>query len=124
MSSAADFTDTARAEERLRAAANKLHELVPAVAKARQIKEFAGDRRKMLLASYVAPLLIDGKTGVAAAEHIARANLEYQLEFKTHSQHYEDACATIAEWEATQATYDAARSLLSFSKEHLRTMEG
>lgn len=120
--SSADFTDSATAEKRLRAAANKLHKLVPEVAHARQVIEFASDRRKNLLAEYVAPLLAAGM-GVAAAEHTARADPEYQARFEEQATQLRDAYAVVKLWEATQATYDAARSLLSMSKELIRNLQ-
>ena len=120
--SAADYTDSAKSEQRLRAAANKLHELAPAVAKARQVKEFSSDRRKNLLARYMAPLLIGGS--VASAETTARADMDYGMGLDDLARQYREAEEVLAEWAATNATFEASRSLLSLSKELLRSLDG
>lgn len=117
----ADFSDSAKAELRLRNAANRLHGMTAAVAKARTIKEFSGDRKKNTLARYMASKLIGG-SGVAAAEMLARATPEYQAEQETLEAQYRDACAVIAEWDATFATFEAARSLVSMSKQLMRNI--
>jgi hypothetical protein len=117
-----DFNDTRQAEQRLRDASNKLHALAPDVAHAKQVLDFAGDRRKNLLARYMAPLLLH--SGVSAAETHARADAAYQAEFEALAEQSQAAEQVLAEWRATSATFDAARSLLSFSKETIRQLEG
>lgn len=119
----ADFHDASKAEARLRAAANRLHAMAGEVAQAKQVKEFASDRRKNLLARYMAPLLASG-SGATAAEMVARANPEYQQELDEQAEQYAAAERVLSEHGATMATFDAARSLLSMSKESMRVMQG
>lgn len=121
----ADYTDGINAEKSLRAANNKLHELAPQVAIARQVKEFSSDRRKALLARYAIQNLTggDGKSaGVTMAETMARANINYCEELGQLERQFRDAEAVIAKWQATQATFEAARSLISLNKEIVRNM--
>jgi len=118
-----DFTDIKKVSERLRNANNALHEIVPEVAKARQIKEFASDRRKALLARCTAPFLEAGDS-VASAEAKARANDSYKTELEILAAQYQFAEHTLAKYSALQATFDAARSLLSMSKETFKQLQG
>lgn len=119
MSIAVDFTDSAKVEARLKAATNRMQSLVGDVALARQVKEFASERRRMLLAKYSAPLLDSGRSQ-PQSEALSRASAEYKTELAMLEKEYQHAERTLAEWEAQKAIYEAARSLLSFSKETLR----
>ncbi len=121
--SEADFTSMVHTEKRLREFVNELAYLAPQRAKALQVIEFASENRKNLLARYMAPLLAEGKS-VAAAEVIARADATYQANIVEQESQVRDAHAVDGEWRALMCKYDAARSLLSYGKEHLRTMEG
>lgn len=116
----ADYTDGINAEKSLRAANNKLHELAPQVALARQVKEFSSDRRKELLARFTKAYLADGS--VAQAEVSARADHGYEAGLSELEKQYQAAEHTIAKWQATQATFEAARSLISLNKEIARNM--
>lgn len=118
---AADFTDSQHAEQRLRDAANRLQRMAKDVAKAKQVREFASDRRKNLLARYQAPLL--ATTSYAASEPIARANEAYQAEFEDLAAQFADAEHVLAEWAATNATLEAARSILSLNKTLIQNMQ-
>ena len=118
-----DFHDTAKVEKRLRDATNRLHAMVNDVALARQIKEFSSDQRKTILARYVAPLLAAGQSAVAA-EAMARASDEYRAEAEIHAKQYQHAEKVIATWYAVNATWEAARSLFSMSKETMKQLNG
>lgn len=119
----ADFTESAKVEQRLKNSTNDLHKMGPDVALARQVKEFVSEQRKNLLARYVAPLLKSGRSA-PQAENMARASDEYRKEIALLEKQYQHAESVIAKWGATMATYEAARSLLSFSKETLRQLDG
>lgn len=119
--SQADFTDTAKVERRLRDATNELHKLVDSVALARQVKEFSSERRKTLLARFAAPLMAETKS-LSPAESLARWGPDYIKELTELETQYREAERTISKWQATQATFEAARSLLSMSKELLKNL--
>jgi len=110
-------------ERRLKEATNKLHELAPLKGAALQIKEFASDQRKNALASEVVRYIARGES-VAAAESLGRSSPVYLERLKALEASYKEAEATIAEWQAWMATFEAARSLLAMSRETLRTLEG
>lgn len=114
-----DHNDALKVEQRLRAATNELHKLAEPVAMARQVKEFSSERRKALLAQFTVPLLADNNSS-AAAEAMARATPEYLAGLTALEDQYRNAEQAIAKWSATVCTFDAARSLMSMSKEQLR----
>ena len=70
--------DILELEQRMTAAVDEIHRRSSAVAMARQVKEYASDMRKNLLATYSAPLLKDNSS--AAAETLARSNPQFQDE--------------------------------------------
>ena len=113
-----DFTDLVGIEKQLRKATNALHDMAENVAKARQVKEFASERRKNLLARFMAPMMSD--RSAATAEAVGRANPDYMLQLKGLENQYLDAERALAKWDATKATFEAARSLLSLGKEQIR----
>ena len=116
----ADHSEAKQAQKRLVEAANALQRLVPQVAVSRQIKEFASDRRKNLLARWTRNAICGDKTlSATMAEAIARANPQFQVEFEQQEKDYREAELSLAKWEATKATFEAARSLNSFNKERL-----
>jgi len=117
-----DFQDTLKVEKRLKEATQQLHGLVDGVALARQVKEFSSDQRKALLARYMAPLLDNRAQGTAEA--LARASDEYKSELEKLERQYQHAEHLIAKWQATFASFEAARSLLSMSKETMKTLQG
>jgi hypothetical protein len=123
MTAIADFSDSAKVEARLKGATNDLHKLADQVALARQVREFAPEQRRNLLARYVAPILESGRSA-PQAEALARSSDEYRNEISLLEKQYQHAEAVIAKWSATIASYEAARSLLSFSKETLRQLDG
>ena len=70
----------------------------------------------------IAPLLV--MHSATAAEHVARSDPEFQREFAELEAQEREANRVLAEWTAAQAHLEASRSLLSFSKETLRQLEG
>ncbi len=101
----------------------KLHQLAGRVGGAKQVREFASDQRKAALSVEVVKALKDGESATAA-EHIGRASASYRQHLEVLAGQYEAAESTIAEWQAEMASFEAARSLLSFSRESLRQLEG
>lgn len=118
-----DHTQSNQIAERMKGSTRKLHQLASQVGSARQIREYDSDRRKNLLAKYVVKALKDGQSATAA-ETIGRSDPAYQEELKMLSTQLQDAETVIAQWTAEQASFDAARSLLSFSRETLRQLDG
>jgi GH35 family endo-1,4-beta-xylanase len=119
----ADFTDTQRIEQKLRKANNTLLHMTADVAAARTIKEFVSERRKNLLARFANARIHEGASATAA-ETEARSNERYVEEFNQLTAEYESAEKVLADWDATRATFEAARSILSLSKESLRQLQG
>lgn len=113
--SLADHSDSQRIAERMKDSTRKLHELAAQVGRAKQIREYDSDRRKSILSIEVVKALKDGESATAA-EHIGRASQAYQTKLTALAEQYEEAEIIIAKWVAEQASFDAARSLLSFSK--------
>lgn len=118
-----DHTDTQQLENRLRNSVKALHEMAPAVGSARQIREFASDQRKNILAAEQIRYINRGET-VSGSETMARTSPIYLEKLKALESSYAEAERVIASWQATMAAYEANRSLLSMSKEVLRTLEG
>ncbi len=116
-----DFSDTQKIADRLMSATARLQKMVPEVAHARQVKSFLSDIRKNLLAKYVVSSLKGGESS-AAAEAIGRADPQFQRELGALQEQYVAAEEVLAQWDAENASYEAARSLLSYSRETLRTM--
>lgn len=118
-----DYSESEQIANRMKSSTRKLHELASQVGSARQIKEFNSDQRKMALSVEVVKALKNGETATAA-EHWARASTLYQGKMEVLAKQYEAAEGVIAQWQAEQASFEASRSLLSFSKESMRNLEG
>lgn len=107
-----DHSQSLEIAAKLRDAVQKLHDMAPDVGAARQIKEFSSERRKNLLAKYMSKYI--GTQGMREIE--ARNNSDYSEEFETLAKQELEAEKIVARWQAENCRYDAARSLLSFSK--------
>lgn len=118
-----DHSEALKLAERMKRAVKRLHELAPALGSAKQVKEFNSEMRRSALSSEVVRALKAGESATAA-EHIARASESYQQKLGVLARQYEAAEATIAEYQAEQAAFDASRSLMSFNRETLRQLEG
>lgn len=116
-----DYQDSQRIADRMKKSTRKLHELAAQVGSARQIKEFASDMRKSALAVEVVKALKAGESATAA-EHIGRASEAYQQKLAVLAQQLATAETCIAEWVAEQASFEASRSLLSFSRESIKQL--
>ncbi len=119
----ADSSQIDQISERLKQCTKRLHNLAAMTGSAKQIRQYDTDRRKNLLAKYVVRALKEGHSATAA-EAYGRSDEAYQVALEAISVQYEQAEKTIAEWDAEQASFEAARSLLSMAKETLKTMEG
>lgn len=118
-----DQSEIGQIEQRLKSSTKRLHLLAAQVGHAKQIREFTGDRKKNLLAKYVVRALKAGESATAA-ETIGRSDLTFQSELEAIARDLEASETTIAEWTAEQASFEAARSLLSMQKETLKTLDG
>lgn len=114
---ATDANDLYRLSRELDSLARQLEGIAPELADARAAKDFDSDRRKNLLASFMAPLLADNSA--TAAEALARANPEYQERFKALHQDLLTAYTVVARESGLQARFEAARSILSVTKAQL-----
>lgn len=118
-----DNTEIAAIEGRMKHCSKRLHEMAASVGAAKQVRDYDSDRRKNLLARYVLPHLKAGASA-AAGETEGRSDGRYQEELERLGEQYAEAGRVIARWEAEQASFEAARSLLSMAKETLKTLEG
>ncbi len=119
----ADFSDIAKVTQRLREATNDLFGMADVVAKARTVREWSGERKRNLLAHFMAPHLEHGKS-TPVAEALARADAGYVSGVMTLMVEREDAEKVIAKYDVTNVVIDAARTLTSLGKESLRTLQG
>jgi hypothetical protein len=119
----ADHSETEEIAGRMKSSTRKLHELSSLVGSARQIREFNSDQRKAALSTEVVKFLKSGESATAA-EHMGRASEPYQAKLAVLAKQLESAESTIASWSAEMASFEAARSLLSFSKETMRQLDG
>lgn len=117
----ADHSDSNAIAQRMKDSCRKLHTLAISVGSARTVREFSTDRRKNLLAKYVAKALKDGESATAA-ETIGRANVTYQEELEILQEQHQAAETTIAKFAAEQCSFEATRSLLSFEKQSMRDL--
>lgn len=117
----ADFSESERVAKRLQSATANLHRMANDVGHARQIKEFCGDMKKNLLAKWMIKFIRAGDTA-AAAEVGARSEPDYITAFGQLQEQYEEAERVISRWNAEQASFEAARSLLSFEKETMHAL--
>lgn len=105
-------------EKKMTECIGRMRTLAPMVGAARQVKEFSGDQRKVALAEIQVPYIQRGESATAA-ETLARANPLYIQNLRTLEKSYADACATIAEWEAVFARFEACRSMLAMARQTL-----
>lgn len=118
-----DNTEIARIQQRMQQCTKKLHDLTTNVGMARQVKEFSSDLRKQALAVEMVKSIKAGESA-SAADCIARASDAYASRLAAMGEQLAEAERIIAEWQATQASFEAARSLLSMQKETMRQLEG
>jgi hypothetical protein len=119
----ADQSEAQQIEARLKSATRKLHELAPLLGAAKQVREFSSDQRKNALAKAQRRYLERGE-GAAGSEALARSDPLYLEALKALAESHTEAERVIAEWTATMASYDAARSLLAMQREGLKILEG
>ena len=110
-------------QEKMQECIVRMRTLAPLVGAARQIKEFSSDQRKNILAAEQVHYIQRGES-VAAAETLARSNPAYVTRFKELEASYATACATIAEWEAVFARFEATRSIYAMLRETVKTLQG
>jgi hypothetical protein len=110
-----DDTEIREIQKKMQDCLIRMRALAPLVGSARQIKEFSSDQRKNALAGELVNALKRGE-GVSAAENLARSSPTYITTFKDLERSYADACATIAEWEAVFARFEACRSMLAMQR--------
>jgi hypothetical protein len=105
-------------EKKMQECIAELRKAAPHVGAARQIKEFSGDQRKNALAAEQIKYIQRGES-VAAAENLARSNPVYLEKLKQLEKDFANACATIAQWEATFARFEGCRSMLAMARQTL-----
>ena len=114
-----DHLDAEKITLRMAGCTKRLQDMAESVGLSRQVRDFASERRKNLLAKYC-PV---GESA-AKAEISARKDPEYLAELDKLAEQSRDAEITITRWDAEKASFEACRSLLSFNRESLRQLEG
>lgn len=92
-----DHNDLAELQKRLLELANELVQQAPDTAKARQVREYDGERRKRALALSVREHLKDGSA--SAAETLGRASIGYGEQLDALAGQLEAAESTIAHYD-------------------------
>ena len=111
-----DNDEIFRIGERLKSATKRLQDMAPSLGTAKQIREFASDRRKQILAVETVKAMKTEKS-IAAAETVARASEAYAVALDEQARQLEESEKVCARWTAEEASFEAARSLLSWQKE-------
>lgn len=97
-----------------------LDKSAPSFAKARQIVEFASDRRKCALGDCIAAILKeDPECSATAAEHRARASTLYKARMKELVRDHIDAETAISLHDVLKSRLDVARSLTAIERAKL-----
>ncbi len=109
-----DYADIARIQRDLMAVATEIEALAPQVAQARTVKDYDGDRKKVLLSVGVSPLL--ATESASSAEHQARASAPYIQGMKDLRGEYLVALTVIAKNDAIQCKFEALRSVLAVAR--------
>ena len=118
-----DHTESLEIAGRLRDTVQYLHDVADKVGEARQIKEFASDRRKNLLAKHMR--LVEGANiSMGYREMVARQSNGFQDGMRELEAQQLDAERVLAKYEAAKVRADAARSMLSFSKIVMDNLQG
>ncbi len=115
VSDLSDSSEVYALEKRLMITAETLAGMVKGLGKARQIREFASDRKKQILAKCMSTFLGEGESA-AAAEAKARASFLYDEEMTKVAQQLASAEEAIAAWEATKTIWESCRSLLALQR--------
>ena len=110
-----NFEQIAAAQKAMADAIAQLERLADKVGMARQIVEFAGDRRKAALSVLVVEMFKIHESTVAA-EHHARADSRYAEKMKEIQTQTAEAEKVIKQWELAKIKHDSARSILSMEK--------
>lgn len=112
MSDSAEIADIQR---RFEAARNYLKAKADEYGEAKQVKEFSSDRRKQCLARFKRAFINNGDSD-AVADTKARSMDEYAMELDKLAEQHKSAEQSIAKYDAADASFRAAQSLLSFTK--------
>lgn len=116
----ADYSDVAMLQKRMVDAADKLSKMAGDLAKAKQVREYDGDRRKRALAVAAAPLLTENSA--SAAETMARASDPYHTAMKQLAAELLTAERVIADHDAVRIQWETARSLLAMQRDMTRNL--
>ena len=118
-----DHTQSLEIAGRLRDAVQALHNLADKVGEARQVREFASERRKNLLAKFLTTYL-NLDQSYSKAESLARVHPDYLEGLRELEEQQLIAEKLIAKYDAEKCRYEAARSLLSFSRTVADNLQG
>lgn len=111
----ANFEHLELAQKRMAEAITELERLTDKIGMARQIVEFASDRRKSALSVLVVEYFKTHESS-AAAEHHARADNRFKESMKEIRQQTADAEKVITQFQVAKIKFEGARSVLSVEK--------
>lgn len=110
-----DHNDISALTTALMAASDELAAMTEAVAKARVVRDFSGDRLKRALALQMREQLVAGKSGVAA-ETFGRASIAYGEAMEALAIDLQEAERVVAAHDAARVKWESIRSALSCLK--------
>lgn len=119
-----DNLDAEKVATKLMQSTKRLRELAPMVGSAKTIKAYDSDRKKHILSVEVLKAYKDGASSATEAEHRARASEGYVMCLERLQAELDTAEKIICEWDAENAAWDTARSLLSLQKATMRELGG
>ena len=110
-----DHDTIVAAQTQMQEAVLELEQASNDIAKAKTVKEFSSDQRKIMLATCV-KFYLDAGEGLGAAEHKARASDAFAEALGKRMAEYQVACETIEAAEALKLKFASAQSILSAEK--------
>lgn len=117
ISDAPDYSDLFRATKELASELSKLSAMAKAVAAARTVKEFSGDRKKNALSKAVLQAFKEGSKSSAEAEHKAYASASYETAMKRLTDDFENAEVVISEFNVCMAKIESLRSIIAVHRQ-------
>lgn len=107
----------------MKEACRKMHDMTPDLALALTIIERDSDNRKNVLARHQVKHIKAGESATAS-EVMARADAEYDKEFRGYSDTYEMAIKRKLEYENEKTSWETCRSILARQREMIKTLPG
>lgn len=112
-----DWSDLFRTTKELSSELVKLSAMAKAVAAAKTVKEFSGDRKKNALSKAVLAAFKEGSKSSAEAEHKAYASASYEAAMKRLTADYEKSELVLSELNVCMAKIESLRSIIAVHRQ-------